>query len=270
MKPWKNAVGAARVVAVLIGLSTGAIVGGGGVARGALPPAPPVVGASAILLDGAFGCSVGDAWYDLNSNWSKYGSVPISITTGGHLCDGKFALKDLEASGSDTVILDGTSFGYTLTPDQIQALRTYVEEGHTLLGTDTVFQWKTKHSNNGLAPLFGLAEQPSWYINGLGGKSPAYKLQEQDPLAAALLHRVSNPYLSSLYGRGQKPANKRWVAENLAGARYLGQTHHRANAISVYDSRSYTAIYISSQAAFQSTPDDMQFLYNAVVYPIKD
>lgn len=113
----------------------------------------------AVLLDSYGGCFMGDAWQDLNTDWSHYGTLPVSITTGGQLCNGKFTLQDLEASGADTVILDTTAFGYTLTADQIQALQTYVEEGHTLLGTDTVFQWKTKHSNNGLAPLFGLAEQ---------------------------------------------------------------------------------------------------------------
>lgn len=84
-----------------------------------------------------------------------------------------------------------------------------------------------------------------------------------------LLPDVANPYLSSLYGRGQKPADKKWDTDVLAGARYIGRTHSRSNAITVYDAGKYTAIYISSQAEFMSTPDDMQFLYNAIVYPDK-
>lgn len=257
---------ARRLVMVLVGLSTGALVCAG-VASAAAPPAPSADGVHAILLDWYQGCFMGDAWQSLNTDWSKYGSVPVSITTGGHLCHGTFTLADLETSGADTVILDGTAFGYTLSPDEIQALQTYVEEGHTLLGSETIFQWKTRNNNNGLAPLFGLAEQPEWYINGLGGKSPKYKLQEQDPDAPVLMRDVADPYLSSLYGRGQKPADKKWDPEVLAGARYIARTHNQGSAITVYDAPAYTAIYISSQAGLMSTPDDMQFLYNAVVYP---
>ena len=196
-------VAARRLVVVLVGLSTGAILFGGGVARAASPSAPSANGVHAILLDSASGCGVFDAWQTLNSDWSNYGSIPVSITSDGRLCDGKFTLHDLEASGADTVILDGPAFGYTLSPVQIQALQTYVEEGRTLWGTDTVFQWNAKNNDNGLAPLFGLAEQPAWYIDGLAGESPKYKLREQDPDAAVLLRDVANPYLSSLYGRGR-------------------------------------------------------------------
>ena len=97
--------------------------------------------------------------------------------------------------------------------------------------------------------------------------SPTYQLNEQDPDAAVLLRGVANPYVSSLYGVGQKPAHKKWIPNVLAGARYLGITADKRNAISVYDGPGYTAIYISSEADYYGTPDDLQFLYNAIVYP---
>jgi hypothetical protein len=247
------------IVAFLLALTTASGTTAASAAR-------PGEGVDAILLDSAFGCFVGDAWADLNNNWSNYGSVPVSITSGGHLCDGTFTLADLEASGADTVILEGTAFGYTLTPDQIQALQTYVEQGHTLLGTDTVFQWKSKNNDNGLSPLFGLAEQSPWNKDRLG-RTVKYKLRKKDPDAPVLLRDVADPYISSLYGNGQNPATKKWLDDVLDGARYIAQTPNRGNGITVYDAPAYTAIYISSQAAFMSTPDDLQFLYNALVYP---
>jgi hypothetical protein len=262
-------VAARRFVGVLAAASVGALVMGAGAgnATGA-PPADTRDSVHAILLDGyLFNCAVADAWATLNNDWQDYGSIAVSITTGGHLCNGTFTLSDLEASGADTVILDSTAYRWTLTPDEIQALQTYAEEGHTLLGEDTIFQWKTKHSNNALAPLFGLAEQSTWYKDGLQGMSPTYQLNEQDPDAAVLLRDVSNPYVSSLYGVGQKPAQKKWRANVLDGARYIGLTQDKRNAITAYDGPGHTAIYISSEAAFQSTPDDLQFLYNAIVYP---
>lgn len=261
-----------RVAGALAAVSVGVLAMG--IGEGSATAAPPRLtpdGVTAILVDPYFGCEVADAWANLNTNWSKYGSIPLSISTSGRLCHGTFTLSDLEASGADSVILDSTAAFYTLTPDEIQALQAYLQQGHTLLGEDTIFQWNTKHSNNGLAPLFGLVEQSTWYKNGLGGKSPHYKLQEQDPDAAVLLRDVANPYVSNLYGQGQKPANKSWVAEDLDGARYIARTHNQGNAITVYDGPSYTAIYISSQAAFynNSTPDDLQFLYNAIIYPLQ-
>lgn len=244
------------------------IVGSSAANARSLQQERPADGVSAILLDSYYGgCGVPGAWADLNYDWASYGSIPVSITTGGKFCSGKFTLADLEASGADTVIFDSTAFAWTLTTDELQAIQTYAAEGHTILGEDTVFQWKTKHSDNGLAPIFGLAEQPTWYIDGLQGMSPTYRLRERSPDAAVLLRDVSNPYVSSLYGRGQKPATKKWVRSDLDGARYIGRTQDRHNAITVYDAPGYTAIYISSEAAYESTPDDLQFLYNAIVYP---
>jgi hypothetical protein len=262
----------ARTTRRFAGTLTAACLGvlgmGGGVGNAtAAPPQPTTDGVSAILLDAYDGCFVADAWLDLNSNWPEYGSIPVSITTGGDLCTGNFTLGDLESSGADTVILDSTAYSWALTPADLQALQAYADEGHTVIGEDTIFQWKTRQSNNGLAPLFGLAEQPTWYIDGLQGMSPTYRLNEQDPDAGVLLRDVPNPYVSSLYGRGQKPAHKKWRTNVLAGARYIGRTQDKRNAITVYDGPGYTAIYISSQAALRSTPDDLQFLYNAIVYP---
>lgn len=232
-------------------------------------PGQTTSGVTAVLLDSFEGCGQGpdEAWSYLNSNWSQYGSIPVSITTDAALCGGNFTLADLEASGADTVILDATAYDWTLTPDDAQALQTYLGEGHTLVGEDTVFQWKSKHDDNVLAPLFGLSEQSTWYIDGLQGLSPTYQLHQRDPDAAVLLRDVANPYVSSLYGRGQKPAHKKWLPSVLDGAHYLGRTQDKRNAITVYDGPGYAAIYISSQAAFKSTPDDLQFLYNAIVYP---
>jgi hypothetical protein len=254
---------------MLAAVSVGVLaMGVGPVSAVAAPVRHATDGVTAVLLDAYDSClAVTNGWADLNADWSKYGSIPVSITTGGDLCEGTLTLADLEASGADTVIVDMTAALYTLTPDEIQALQTYVDQGHTLIGEATDFQWKTRHSDNGLAPLFGLAEQSTWYIDGLQGLSPTYQLNEQDPDAAVLLRDVSNPYVSSLYGRGQKPAHKKWRANVLAGARYIGLTQDKRNAISVYDGPGYTAIYISSEAAYGSTPDDLQFLYNAIVYP---
>ena len=109
-----------RFAGVLAGASVGVLVMGGGAGNASSPPAGQSNdGVSAILVDAWSGCFVGDAWRTLNTDWSTYGSVPVSITSGGHLCDGTFTLSDLEASGADTVILDSTAYNWKLTADQI-------------------------------------------------------------------------------------------------------------------------------------------------------
>lgn len=267
----KRILAVARVLVTAIVASSVLVMSGDGGAANASSPPPPqrTDGVSAILLDWYGGCDVADAWATLNANWPHYGSVPVSISTTGDLCEGTFTLADLEASGADTVILDTTAAFYTLTPDEVQALQTYLDEGHTFVGEGTVFQWNHRHVNNGLAPLFGLAEQSSWYVSNGTDKSPHYKLQEQDPDAAVLLRSVANPYVSNAYGATQKPSSKKWDSAVLNGARYLAIVHSHRDAVTVYDAPAYTAIYVSSMPAFfdYSTPDDLQFLYNAIVYP---
>lgn len=265
----KATVSVARLLAVAtLALSVLLVGGDRGLGASISPEQSNLTAAvKAIILDPYDGCFVGDDWLDLNANWSKYGSVPLSITTGGNLCKGSFDLADLRESGADTVILDSTAFNWTLSADEIRALQTYLEEGHTLVGEDTVFQWKTRHTDNALAPLFGLHEQSTWYKDGLHGQSPTYQLSEQDPDASLLLRQVANPYVSSPHGVGQKPSRKKWRQTILNGARYLGITLDKRNAITVYDGPGYAGIYIASEAAFYSTPDDLQFLYNALIFP---
>lgn len=235
--------------------------------RGAGSSGPALLradGVTAILLDSYDRCTVDQAWSTLNADWAEYGSVPVSIGTGGRLCSGPFTLADLEASGADTVIVADTAWWYRWTTPEVDALQDYVEQGHTLLGLGLDFMFH-RHNDTALAPLFGLAKEPLWKRSGLGQR--VYKLRPRNPVAPVLFRDVSDPYASSGPDFAQQPSDGQWKIDDLAGATFAGVSRHRRAAITAYEGTGYPAIYISSAAWFQSTATDLQFLYNALIYP---
>lgn len=229
----------------------------------------PADAVRAILLDFNDGCNVDQAWSTLNADWAQYGSVPVSISTGGSLCSGRFTLDDLEASGADTVVVADTAWGHSWTASEIDALAAYIEEGHSLFGLGTDFQWH-RHDDNALAPLFGLAEQSDGWLSVRAGGSgqPLYKLRLKNPVAPVLFRNVTNPYPSSTAGIWvQRPHDDVWSSNDLAGATFAGISKKGKSAITEYNGPGYCAVYIASSAWYYSTPDDLQFLYDALIYP---
>lgn len=221
---------------------------------------------SAALVQSFHGCAVIDAWQELNANWSSYGTVPVSITTNEALCSDTFTLGDLEASGADTLILSASASRYQLTQKEINAIQAYVNEGHTILGTSLTFGGG-QNDNNGLSATFGFAEQSVWRKSGDSGSPFTYKLRQHNPAAKILLRSVPNPYVSTNVDRCQKPADSHWSGNELGGATLLGRNADATSAITVYSTGSYNAVFIANTPEYQSTNDDLQFLYNAVIYP---
>src|SRR6478672_1248097 len=158
-------------------------------------------GASALLVDDEFSCpTLGPVWAKLSLDWADYGSLPLTITS---ICGvPHFSLQDLEASGADTLILDGTAFGYTLTPDEIEAIQTYAKDGHTVVGVGPVFKWNQYPPNNGLAPIFGLAGQSPWRQHRYYQPITFNKLRKGDPDADTLFREL--PTYVTGYGTNQR------------------------------------------------------------------
>lgn len=232
----------------------------------AMPRAHASDGVSAVLVDAYSGCSVQYGLATLNTDWAKYGPTPLSISTGGTLCAGQFTLNDLEASGADTVVLDAVASSFTLTPAEVDALRQYLDEGHTVVGLGDDFLWH-KHDDNAVAPLFGLAEQAEWHSTGsYRGAPPNYMLQFKDPAAPVLFRNVPNPYDSAAAGFDEKPTDKRWSKNEMAGASILAFNSSRRVAITFFAAGGYNAVYIANDVDYQSSTADLQFLYNALTY----
>lgn len=257
--PLLTGVGATRALAKDAGVST---------SDSSSPGVSPVQGVQAILLDSYSGCSVTDAWSTINAQWQQYGSVPVVISTGGRLCQGHFTLSDLEASGADTVILADTAWLYQLTTEEITALQEYASEGHTLLGVAVDFSMR-RHDDNALAPLFGLAEQAQWRLAQFRDGVPTYKLRLKNPASPVLFRDVADPYVSGNAPFGEKPGDRHWSSNDLSGASIIGDNKHGHAVITIYKAANYAAIYIANEADGSSTHDDLQFLYNSLVYPMQ-
>lgn len=221
---------------------------------------------TAVLVAPWIGCTgLYGAWQVLNDDWQAYGSTPLSIMNGGRLCGYHWNLSDLEASGADVVVLSSCALYRQLSAGQLQALQTYADEGHPIVASGILFAFR-KHDDGGLAPILGLSLQQQWNT-GNSQTPPAYNLKLDEPPSATLFRDVANPYIGSNQGPIEKPADRRWTANELAGAYYIGRTKGGHAALIFYQAPSYSAIYVTSMAEYMSSDDDLQFLYNALVYP---
>jgi hypothetical protein len=238
-------------------------------------PATPANAVKAVVVKSWSDCSSGSVvWDALNAHWSSYGSTPISIDySDPNLCGYSFTLADLEASAADVVILDDPAGnGKQFTQAEVDALKSYADEGHGLIGTYLTFVFKGQGiDNSALAPLFGLVKMNNW---GGGDDiiAPTYKLRvnkHRGP-AKALYRGLPNPYVSSGYNYSQLPGDGVWSRNDLAGARVIAVNANRSAAITVYSRQeAYNAIYIANMPEYRGGAQDQQFLYNAIIYPRK-
>ena len=201
------------------------------------------------------------AFDELNDNWSSYGSTPLQIDT-SLISDTTFTYADLVTTGADVMWLsDPAGNGLSYSPDQIEAVQQYANEGHSILGTYAVFQWTT--DNRGLAPIFGLREDITYNTHEVGASqsfatSPTHLLFRDLP----------QPYVSSGYPSAQVPADdERWDAVDLGSAEILAQTPDARGVITWHETPSYHAIYVSEMVEYESGAVDAQFLYNALTIP---
>jgi hypothetical protein len=222
---------------------------------------------TAVVVKSWSRCSHGSMWPELNNNWSSYGTVPVSIIWNDlDLCKGAFTLADLESSGADVVILDDTAGGnHKISLAEVEALRTYAEEGHDLVGAYLVFRnYRSGVDNSAVAPLFGLHAN-RW--DETTSTQATYTMNEARKAAKPLIQNLPNPYVSRGYPYAQVPGDGLWGADDLAGAKLVGVSDDRTHAITVYRQPLYNAVYIASMPSYLDWKQDAQFLYNAITYP---
>jgi hypothetical protein len=235
----------------------------------------PAETVKAVVVKSWAGCTGNGAiWRTLNRGWAAYGSIPISIRFADQaLCGQSFTLAALEASGADVVILDNPSGGeLQYTPDEVAALTTYANEGHEVIGTYLTFYWKGGDGtdNTALAPLFGLVADAGWKGGGVSSTLFDLRTEQHPALAKTLFRDLPDPYQSDGYHSVQKPGDKVWSANELAGARIVATNADTSGAITVYHADAYDAIYIGCMPEYTlDGPQDRQLLYNAIIYPQK-
>ena len=198
-------------------------------------------------------------WADLNTNWSTYGTIPVSIdyTT---LIDGDFTYTDLVDSNADVVILSDPAGGLQqYSSAEVTALAKYIKAGHVIVGTFLTFQYQKENiDNRALAPIFGLSSSLTYTYFPLSNEFT--KVAD-----ACLFSKIPGPLAKSNgYPNSQVPSSGTWMG-SLGAAMAGAESDSYVGVITGYRKKSATAIYISSMPEFQTTGgDDEQFLYNAI------
>lgn len=225
---------------------------------------------NAVLVRSWNNCnSTSTIWESLNNNWPNYGTTPIYIDyTNNDLCGGTITYNNLVASGADVVILsDPAGGGEQYTPTEIADLETYAQEGHNFIGTFLLLQFDpTDTDNRELAPIFGL-EASGNYTSTTTPLTPTYNFLEPN---FPIFNNMGASYTSGGYPFYQIPTNDgTWDNNDLAGARYIAKTADDAAVITVYDTPTYSAIFIANMPEYQSGAIDERFIYNAITYQAK-
>ncbi len=205
------------------------------------------------------------AFTELNNNYGNYGSIPLTIDTSLRLVS-SFTYEDLVSTDANVLWLSNPAGGVKHYSDaEVAAIEQYVSEGHSILGTYRVFQgWQT--DNRKLAPIFGLPQDVNYNtdIVGAGQTFDIIDTYTNHPLFTD----INDPYISNGYANAQVPDDDySWDANDLKSAQLLAKTDDNRGIITLYETTSYHAIFISEMPEYNDSPADMQLLYNALTVP---
>jgi len=212
---------------------------------------------------------------ELDVNWVKYGSTPLTIDKS--LIDSDFTYESLLNTDADVLWLcnpAGASIGGNrrYTPAEVAAIEQYASEGHSILGTYKVFQ-AADADNRGLAPIFGLRQDINYNTSIVPTNNQTFNILDT---GHPLFEGIDNPYDSNGYSNAQVPADDfKWDTDtgDFGSAVLLAKTDNKRGVITWYETDSYHAIFISEmpeQGGFLPGAEyqpDMQFLYNALTIP---
>jgi hypothetical protein len=234
----------------------------------ALPAAPSVAarGATvkAVVVRSWGACGSGSLiWDDLNSTWSSYGSVPISIDySNPSLCTGAITYQSLVDSGADVVIISDAAGGtQQYQQSEIDAIQQYAAAGHNVIGTYLSFFWGSI-DDRGLAPMFGIKKSAS-YLAGQQGVTPTYDVRWP---GSPLFRGLPDPYVSSGYPNSQVPVDGAWSSNEIQFGQLAGRTSDARAIVQVRTVGESARNYISSMPEFVGGTQDKQFFYNAIIY----
>jgi hypothetical protein len=196
-------------------------------------------------------------WADLNTNWSTYGKIAVSIdhTT---LIKSDFTYQDLVNSQADVVIISDAAGGnqqYSST--EMAAVAKYAKQSHPILATYATFQYSS-YDNRGLAPLFGLDSTLTYTTTGISNKFDKVT-------CSCLLKKIhGSSWQSNGYNYSQVPSSDTWKG-NLGKAKAVADSDTFVGVITVHTTKTSAGVYISNMPEYENVGgDDEQLLYNAI------
>ncbi len=140
------------------------------------------------------------------------------------------------------ILSDPAGGNQQFSTDEVNAIRTYLQEGHNIIGTYLTFAHSTI-DNTALAPLFGLKSTAGW-TGGTSVVTPTYALRYP---GLPLFRNISNPYVSSGYNYAQTPGDGAWSSNELHGGKLVGRTAEAMGAIVARKAAAgYYSVFISN------------------------
>jgi thermitase len=196
-------------------------------------------------------------WQALNSEWNLFGDTMVYID---YVTLGKndITYADIAATQADVLIISCASdpyAGWQFTDSEIEAIKSYVYEGHGLIATAGTFYYQVPN-NNKLAPLFGLNET---MICDTTGTDLLHLLNTTHPL----FRNVPNPFIFADV-QTAIPSDGRWDANELAGGKYLALGHYQEGAIVTYRGLVYISPWLETIQPYYT--HHLQLLYNAIMW----
>ena len=214
-------------------------------------------------LKGFFSSLFPDIYLRMNSQWHLHGTVPIRIDY-QTLSHSDITYEDINASGADVILIHGcTPYMYILTPDEIEAITQYIEEGHGLIVIWASFG-DYSVANDLLHPLVGLNRQ-SAHSYATNDYDYIQILDEAHPL----FRNIPNPLVAfvdissvSIFSRDGS-----WDNNELLTGTYAAKAMNDddiANGAIVTNINN--AVFISLGLEYPEEFYSQQLLYNAIVF----
>jgi uncharacterized membrane protein len=192
-------------------------------------------------------------WDYITSNWVEFGSIPVSVDYTS-LNKDDITYSDIESTNADVLLISCPYF-WEFTDAEINAISDYVRGGKGLVGTSATFL-DTVPNNNKLAFLFGMRDDLSYDADF----TPILNLTQP---AHPLFINVPDPYQT-----GSEvtilPPDFSWDASDIINGTYVAKSEDDMGAIITHKG----VVYISHWIEYQSNRDDMQLLYNAMIWSL--
>ncbi|UCF08259.1 MAG: hypothetical protein JSW28_00780, partial [Thermoplasmata archaeon] len=190
-------------------------------------------------------------WDDLNGNWMDFGTIPIAIDY-TLLNKDDIEYEDLVNSEAD-VLLISCAFAWEFTDSEIDAITQYIEEGHGFIATAGTL-YSNVPNNNKLAPLFGMRDDHSYEADSTSS------LEILEPGHPVFID-IPDPYQMAS-DSSVTPPDFSWDADDLTEGTYLALSTNGIGAI--IENKGF--VFITHFVEYESNSDDMQLLYNAMIW----
>jgi hypothetical protein len=224
-------------------------------------------------------------WDELNANWPTYGSARLYINY-TRFNKERITYQELVDSYADVLLISSSrsgnmnnpvAGGYYFSYSERKAMKRFTEEGNAIIATGLTFDTELLEDHGrALGPLFGLKPGNYYYH-----KTGVHNLRVIDPAENhPLFNAISNEYdtangmtltpglfiINEPMGPNEYyPLN--WTDEYLDGGEYKAMSHPNNNAtVIVNDAGNYKAVYITNFVEKNSNANDIQLLYNAMVW----